>query len=59
MNKNRKISKKLVLLAVAVVVAGTAAGWKLSRIHGYGGYAGKRWRRCDGTGWQQSDVRTE
>ena len=32
MNKNRKISKKLVPLAVAVVVAGTAAGWKLSRI---------------------------
>ena len=32
MNKNRKISKKLVPLAAAVVVAGTAAGWKLSRI---------------------------
>ncbi|MCQ4774311.1 efflux RND transporter periplasmic adaptor subunit [Lacrimispora saccharolytica] len=32
MNKNRKISKKLVPLAVAVVVAGAAAGWKLSRI---------------------------
>ena len=32
MNKNRKISKKLVPLAVAVVVAGTAAGWKLSQI---------------------------
>ena len=32
MNKNRKVSKKLVPLAAAVVVAGTAAGWKLSRI---------------------------
>ena len=32
MNKNRKISKKLVPLAAAVVVAGTATGWKLSRI---------------------------
>ena len=32
MNKNRKISKKLVPLAVAVIVAGTAAGWKISQI---------------------------
>ena len=32
MNKNRKVSKKLVPLAAAVVVAGTAADWKLSRI---------------------------
>ena len=32
MNKNRKISKKLVPLAAAVLVAGTAAGWKISQI---------------------------
>lgn len=32
MNKNRKLSKKLVPLAAAAVVVGTAAGWKLSRI---------------------------
>ena len=32
MNKNRKISKKLVPLAAAVIVAGTAAGWKISQI---------------------------
>ena len=32
MNKNRKIIKKLVPLAVAVVVVGAGAGWKLSRI---------------------------
>ena len=32
MNKNRKISKKLVPLAAAVLVAGTAAGWKKSQI---------------------------
>ncbi len=32
MNKNRKIIKKLVPLVAVVVVAGTAAGWKLSQI---------------------------
>lgn len=32
MNRNRKISKKLVPVAVAVVVAGIAAGWKISQI---------------------------
>ena len=32
MNKNRKISKKLAPLAAAVIVAGTAAGWKISQI---------------------------
>ena len=32
MNRNRKISKKLVHVAAAVVVAGIAAGWKISQI---------------------------